>query len=79
MLCLVALPGAQAMAAENTDRRPGVRRTAEKLDNFDARKDGPARQVLAARSAAMAASPKAGVRELRQLARQCRASSTLTP
>src|SRR6185436_19808936 len=66
MLCLVALPGAQAMAAEKPTAGQAATAPAEKLDNFDARKDGPARQVLAARSAAMAASPKAGVRELRQ-------------
>ncbi len=37
-----------------------------KCGNFDARKDGPARKVLAARGAQLAANPSTGVRNLRK-------------
>jgi len=66
VLCLVVPLGAQAMAGETVRARRAPTTPVEKLDNYDARKDGPARKVLAARSAAMAATPKPGVRELRQ-------------
>ena len=67
VLCLALAPAAsQAIASEP----PGVKAQGsgggEELPNFDARRDGPARKVLAARSAQLAARPSAGVRALRQ-------------
>jgi hypothetical protein len=57
------LPGAQAAAAKPTTKPGPVKET---VGNYDARKDGPARKVLAARSAAAAAKPSSGVKDLRQ-------------
>src|SRR4051794_10779989 len=61
-LCLALLPGAGAAAAKPTVTPRAVK---EHVANYDARKDGPARSVLAARSALAAAKPKAGVKNLR--------------
>jgi len=61
-LCLALLPGAGAAAAKPTATPRAVK---EHVANYDARKDGPARSVLAARSALAAAKPKAGVKNLR--------------
>ena len=64
LLCLVLLPGgADALTTKPTPQPHPVKET---VDNFDARKDGPARQVLTARSAMAAAKPRAGVKDLRQ-------------
>jgi extracellular elastinolytic metalloproteinase len=64
LLCLALLPGgADALTTSPTPQpHPGK----ETVGNFDAREDGPARQVLTARSAMAAAKPRAGVKDLRQ-------------
>ena len=64
-LCLALLPGAAGAASKPTPQpgaKPGAK---EAVSNYDARTDGPARTVLAARSAAIAANPKPGVKALR--------------
>jgi hypothetical protein len=59
------LPGGSATAGKPAPQAGGNTGAKEQVSNYDARKDGPARQVLAARSAAAAASPSPGVKALR--------------
>jgi hypothetical protein len=67
VLCLGLLPAAgTAAAAGSKGASAGSTIKGEKPGNFDSRTDGAARKVLAARSASMAANPRAGVRQLRQ-------------
>lgn len=67
VLCLGLLPaaGTASAAAGSPGASVGAAK-GEKPGNYDSRKDGAARTVLAARSAALAANPRAGVRELRK-------------
>jgi extracellular elastinolytic metalloproteinase len=65
LLCLALVPSVTASAAS----APTVRAAAkpkEAVANYDARKDGAAKSVLAARGAALAARPSNGVKALRQ-------------
>ena len=69
ILCLALVPVAgQAVAGVSKGRATQASSGSggETLGNFDIRKDGPARKVLAARSAVLAAKPKAGVKNLRR-------------
>jgi hypothetical protein len=67
VLCLGLLPAAGTAAAAGAG---GLKAPAgvqgERPGNYDSRTDGTAKDVLAARSAALAASPRAGVKELRK-------------
>ena len=67
VLCLALVPAAgQAVAGESQAATRSSSASGEKMGNFDARKDGTARKVLAARSAQIAANPTAGVKNLRK-------------
>jgi hypothetical protein len=67
LLCLGLLPAAgPAAAAGSSGPSTSAAAQGEKLGNYDSRRDGTARQVLQARSAALAANPRAGVRALRK-------------
>jgi len=65
VLCLALVPAAgQAVAAESKGRQAANSGSGEELGNYDSRRDGANRKVLAARSAALAARPSTRVRNL---------------
>ena len=67
VLCLALVPAAgQAIAGEKPTATRASSPSGEKMGNYDARKDGYARKVLATRSAQIAANPTAGVKNLRK-------------
>jgi len=67
LLCLGLLPAAGVASAAEPRNPPATSTgSGEKVDNYDARRDGPARKVLAARSAVIAARPSPGVKALRK-------------
>ena len=66
VLCLALLPVATSAAAgETAAKQQRLGSGGETVSNYDSRRDGPARKVLAARSASLAANPKLGIRQLR--------------
>jgi extracellular elastinolytic metalloproteinase len=63
-VCAALVPVA-TYAFANTRPQPAAAMGVETVQNYDARSDGPAKKVLAARSAAIAARPTPGIKALR--------------